>query len=65
MLWLQETMNKITEYSETAVLPFGCTTEKLSILPPEQIFHEEVPYHIQTGMKIISNCLVLEKFMKI
>merc|ERR1719319_2097247 len=45
----KKAVSKKNEYNESAVLPSGCTTEKLSILPPHQIFHEEMPFHLQSG----------------
>ena len=27
----------------------GCANENLNILPPEELFHDEVPFHVYNG----------------
>jgi len=61
----EETMNKITECNDSSTLPFGCTNESLNVLPPDTLYHEEVPFHLQTGEKDVPHGLhILLETMK-
>jgi len=61
----QETMNKITECNDTDELPTGCTNEALNILPPDSIYHQEVPFHVHAGEEKIPHGLhILLETMK-
>lgn len=62
----QASINQIQECNTTEQLPTGCTDEKLAVLTPVEMTHEEIPLHVYTadGQQIPYGLHVLLESMK-
>merc|ERR1719242_1684336 len=59
-------INQINDYNHSTELPTGCVDEKLNILTPRELIHEEIPLHVYTadGQQIPYGLHVLLESMK-
>eukprot|EP00092_Neocalanus_flemingeri_P060395 GFUD01072376.1.p1 GENE.GFUD01072376.1~~GFUD01072376.1.p1 ORF type:complete len:1825 (+),score=446.63 GFUD01072376.1:95-5569(+) len=62
----QASINQIQECNTTTELPSGCMDEKLNVLTPVEMTHEEIPLHVYTadGQQIPYGLHVLLESMK-
>jgi len=62
----QASINQIHECNTTSELPSGCMDEKLNVLTPVEMTHEEIPLHVYTadGQQIPYGLHVLLESMK-
>ena len=62
----QASINQIQECNTTDELPSGCMDEKLNVLTPVEMTHEEIPLHVYTadGQQIPYGLHVLLESMK-
>jgi len=62
----QASINQIQECNSTTELPSGCMDEKLNVLTPVEMTHEEIPLHVYTadGQQIPYGLHVLLESMK-